>query len=443
MIPHINIFSGIAPTHMHTALNTHTHTSTHTLTSQTCTRTLTSTHAHTTHTHTQPLPRTNSVSSSSVRGISTTDSPHTQEGGKEQNNVPIKGRLVARKPIRRRTTKREARHLRNGVSSDSETKPFNSSSDDDDGYIKMNSTLTTMNLELSTFNPRASGYYLKILPSDSLSGGRDRRALSEEPMTLLRDDQTSDSDIETDPSYLQILSSDDLLSPDSPDYIPMDMWSSDSLAQNCEEEFSNSESFERDEPSNWLSSTRPTPISDSTQIQNNRPLIKGSSHSLGTTALRQIKYSDVTIHPIVDGFPRKPSKPQKFKYQEVTLNQEPTKSSPILSQTNEPIERIYYKTTTKEGETPPLTNLLPGRRFQIHSYVEIDTDDIEQMGLQFDQSKESASSGGLSSQPSLYKLAPPTIPHRPDDLDGWAESTVHSRQHVITGKHNYIHIFVW
>ena len=223
VIPHINIFSGSPPPpHTHTALNAHTHTQVHTPSHPRHAHTsYPSTHAHTTHTHTQPLPRTNSMSSSSVRGISTPDSPHTQEGGKEQNNVPIKGRLVARKPTRRRTTKREARHLRNGVSSDSETKPFNNSSDDDDGYIKMNSTLTPMNLELSTFNPRASGYYLKILPSDSLSGGRDRRALSEEPMTLLRDDQTSDSDIETDPSYLQILSSDDLLSPEAENYMAL------------------------------------------------------------------------------------------------------------------------------------------------------------------------------------------------------------------------------
>ncbi len=170
--------------------------------------------------------------------------------------------------------------------------------------------------------------------------------------------------------------------------------------------------------------------------QNNRPLIKGNSHSLGTTALRQIKYSDVTIHPIIDGLPRKPSKPQKFKYEEVILQPDPTKSlvPPPLSQTklkNDSIEHIYYKTTTQKGETPPLTNSLPKRRLQVHSYVDIDTDEIEQMSLQSDQSNSRIP----STQSSLYKLAPPTIPHRPDDLDGWAESTVHSRQHVVTGKY--------
>ncbi len=137
--------------------------------------------------------------------------------------------------------------------------------------------------------------------------------------------------------------------------------------------------------------------------------------------------------------PRKPSKPQKFKYEEVTLQPDPTKSlvPPPLLQTNDPIEHIYYKTTTQKGEPPPLTSSLPGRRLQIHSYVDIDTDEIEQMSLQSDQSNPRI----LSSQPSLYKLAPPTIPHRPDDLDGWAESTVHSRQHAVTGKcvNNYLY----
>ncbi len=196
------------------------------------------------------------MSSSSVRRVSTPDSPqqidqsvsslpvtslsviNTQEGNKEHHNVPIKGRLFARKPIRRRTTKREARHLRNGVSSDSETKPFNNSSSDDDDYIKMSSLNPKM-----TFDPRASGYYLKILPSDS--GGLDRRALSEEPMTH---NDNSDSESETDPSYLQILSSDDLLSPDSPDYIAMSLWESNSLVMTNED----NSSMERDVPSNWI-----------------------------------------------------------------------------------------------------------------------------------------------------------------------------------------------
>ncbi len=324
-------------------------------------------------------------------------SPPIIKTPKEQNDILVKGRLVARRPIRRRTTKREARQLRNGVCSDGEA-----CSSDEDGYIQMNPQL----LRSAPLDQRGSGYYLKILPSQE-TNSRDRRALSEEPLF-------NDSDSN---SYLIVLPS-GRESPDSPDYVPMDSWKTDNSTDENE--------TERDELYNWVPILAGGGKTTPTQKEERK------SPSLAPPPTqRTIKYSDVTIQPLPPGLPRKPSKPQKFKYETVDLKE-------TLANENQLENHIYYKTTTsvKKGEMPSVTRSLPCRQFQIHSYVEIDTDDIEQMSLQHDRQKVMELSTSppdpltASVESSPYKLSPPTVPYRPDDLDGWVES---NRQHVVTG----------
>ena len=393
--------------------------------------------------------------------------------------------LVARRPTRRhRSTRREAKQLRHGVCSDSETKAYSSSDDDD--YITMNPTLAPMLLALPNpthnFDPRASGYYLKILPP-GFQGSHDRRALSEEP--ILYTSSSSDSDLTSDPddeqtppSSLAILDKTIPIrvgqtTPTSPDYIHMESWMTDSAELD--------ENSERDVPSNWIAEPVATGNQESQSLpvgmlshtlgnspkKEDAPIIKRSSNSLANTSLRadrgrMIKYSDVTIHP-VEGLPRKLSKPQKFKYQTVNLNEGTVKEEPhplplperspaSLPHTVTPThphteERIYYKTTsslfgsrTPQPHTitaPPLPGSLPGRRLDWHSYVEIDTDEVESAELQQNEPIRSQTSEDdlLSSvESSPYKLAPPTIPERPDDLDGWVQSRIHSRQQMVSGR---------
>ncbi len=360
---------------------------------------------------------------------------------KESDNpsITIKGRLVARQPIRRRTTKREARQLRNGICSDGE-----GCSSDEDGYITMNPQL----LKSAPLDKRASGYYLKILPPQDTSS-RERRALSEEPLFY-------DSD-----SYLKLLpaSAGTQSGPDSPDYVPMDSWKTDTSSIDGESE--------RDNPTNWIAGLVAPGNATPTQKE------QGKTPPSLPPKQKPIHYSDVTIQP-VPTLPWKPSKPQKFKYETVDLKETmATKPHPPTTKVIAD-DHIYYKTTSKNGEMPSLTHSLPSRRFEIHSYVEIDTDDIEQMKLQSDRPMKLQSDRpmnlqrdrpmklqsdrpmklqsdrpieldspidplSMSIESSPYKIGPPTIPNRPDDLDGWAESTVHSRQHIISGTHTHTH----
>ena len=463
------------------------------------------THAHThTHTHTQPLPRTNSMSNSSFHGVSFPHQTNQSDRSIPTKDLPLiatpdsdldeyssskiksrkisvkrlDSRLVARRPTRRhRSTRREAKQLRNGVCSDSETKAYSSSDDDD--YIKMNPTLAPMLLALpsSTQNidPRASGYYLKILPPeareshDSHAMSRDRRAMSEEPV-LYATSSSSDSDSTSDPEedrtpppYLAIVTEAtptiiEQTTPTSPDYIHMESWLTDSAEHN--------EGSEHDVPSNWI--IEPITKEEETPRSSNSLSVNASL----STGRRRIKYSDVTIHP-VDGLPRKLSKPQKFKYQTVNLKEgtveeePPPLPIPLRSPASRPHtitptqphtltppaeERIYYKTTSSLFGTqvpqphtftaPPLSSSLPAQRCVWHSYVEIDTDEFESAVSQENEPIGSQSSQGdnsSSSQTSLdsspYKVAPPTVPERPDDLDGWVQSRIHSREQVVSGTY--------
>ena len=487
------------------AILKHTHTHTHTRT-----------HTHT-HTHTQPIPRANSMSNSSFHRVSFPDTP--QQTSQSDRSVPIKdlsliatpesileecscteiksrkisvkrldSRLVARRPTQRhRSTRREAKQLRKGVCSDSETKAYSSSDDDD--YITMNPALAPMLLAIPSsaqnVDPRASGYYLKILPPES----RDRRAQSDEPV-LYASSSMSDSDSTSDPEeepipppYLTIVTeatptSIDQTTPTSPDYIHMESWMTDSAEHD--------EGSERDVPSNWIAEpvTMGNPESQLTQSlkmlgkspkEEENPVINRSSNSLSANASlstgrrRILKYSDVTIHP-VEGLPRKLSKPQKFKYQTVNLKEGTVEEDPpplpahlrspashphTITPTQPPSEeRVYYKTTSSlfgsrapQPHTitaPPLSSSLPARRREWHSYVEIDTDEFESAASQENEPMGLHSSEGelsSSSQTSLdsspYRVAPPTVPERPDDLDGWVQSRIHSREQVVSGTANH------
>ena len=261
-------------------------------------------------------------------------------------------------PITRRTTPKERKELRHGVRSDG----AQMDSDEDD-YIPMNPILLSQSFLLpsSPADPRASGYYLKVLPSAAPA----LPSVPQEP-------------------------------PKSPGDVYIDM------------ETPNVGPESQSLPIHLL----PEPKADNLQIGKSSRA-QTSPKNLRIEKPRALKYSDVTIEKPGRATIKQRSASSPIKYQVVKVGKQPSlaKESSLTESkksqgalfADRPLpprpdhESPYY--ITHVGATPsPLSQSAPTRKAMWHEYVEIDEDDLEKM------------SG-----------SPPKIPKRPENLDKLSE----------------------
>ena len=261
-------------------------------------------------------------------------------------------------PFTRRTTPKERKELRYGVRSDG----AQMDSDEDD-YIPMNPILLsqTFLIPASPIDPRTSGYYLKVLPSNDLA----LPSIPQEP-------------------------------PKSPGDVYIDMEN-----PNVGLESQSIPIHSTAEPT-----TDSLPIGRSSRAQT-------SPKNLRIGKPRALKYSDVTIERPGRATISDRSASSPIKYQLVKVGKQPSlakesnttesKKSQGALFADRPLpprpdhESPYY--ITHVGATPsPLSQSAPTRKAMWHEYVEIDEDDLEKM------------SG-----------PPPKIPKRPVDLDRLTE----------------------
>ena len=412
-------------------------------------------------------PLSQSVTNRPVAGNVTSFEQKKQQLCKTLSHNP-----AANVPIKRRTTPKERKELRHGICSEGAQMDS-----DDDEYIAMNSIgmfdLTSSTLQLPTSNypldPRASGYYLKILPSnDSHAGGN--RIKPPKPVSYAEFNR---------PNPIHTKDVKESLASPSTEFVESDS------------ESENETDKQRSQP---IHLTRQTKITSSDvnmmSSRHHPPVNKRTSNSLNGAQRfkvnnsklksgRTVHYSDVTVETSND-VKRKPSVPKKYRYQMVNLIKEskpvitaqnsenqpaptlPQRSAPSKQVSKVPAqqnstdsERIYYITssslTDQTGLTrpPPLTGSVPGRRAVWHEYVEIDEKEMDKKArnptpnppTQLSSSNASnaeinsvppraSSTSSTDSQP--YKVKPPEVPYRPDDLDKFVE-----HRSVSSGDYSY------
>ena len=299
-----------------------------------------------------------------------TSSVHKQELSKTKSYNPTTGGI----PITRRTTPKERKELRHGVCSDG----AQMDSDEDD-YIPMNPICLMSRtsgephqLVIPPTDPRASGYYLKVLPNDVISVAP----------TASQDRPKSPGDV-----YVDIDTAIDLKS------LPV--------------------------PEATKSTTRP---SLTTADHENSPIEGGSLHAQQTSRSqlqhgnsRALKYSDVTIEQPGRASIKDHTASPPIKYQQVEIGKQLSSHAKESSDTTEPKKSMfadrplpprpdhdcpYYITNSVAMGTvppPPLLQSVLNRRTVWHEYVEIDEEELEKLS------------------------GPPDIPKRPMNLDKLAE----------------------
>ena len=295
-------------------------------------------------------------------------SVHKQELAKTKSHVPTTGGI----PITRRTTPKERKELRHGVCSDG----AQMESDEDD-YIPMNSICLMSQtfgephqLLVPPTDPRASGYYLKVLPNDVISV----------TPPASQDRPKSPGDV-----YIDMDTAKDLKSLPVPEA---------------------------------TKSTRQTPA---TMDRENTP-IGGSLHAQQTSRnqiqpgkLRGLKYSDVTIEQPGRASIKDHAASPPIDYQLVQLGKQLPSNAKESSGTTEPKKSMfadrplpprpdhdcpYYITNSVPMGTippPPVLQSMLARRTVWHEYVEIDEEELEKLS------------------------SPPHVPKRPMNLDKLAE----------------------
>ena len=296
-------------------------------------------------------------------------SVHKQELSKTKSHIPTTGGI----PITRRTTPKERKELRHGVCSDG----AQIESDEDD-YIPMNPICLMSRtfgephqLLVPPTDPRASGYYLKVLPNDVISVAP----------SASQDRPKSPGDV-----YIDMDTAKDLKS------LPV--------------------------PEATKSTARPSPM---TTDRENTP-IGGSLHAQQTSRnqiqpgkFRGLKYSDVTIEQPGRASIKDQAASPPINYQLVQHGKQLPSNAKESSGTTEPKKLMfadrplpprpdhdcpYYITNSVPMGTvppPPVLQSMLNRRTVWHEYVEIDEEELEKLS------------------------SPPDVPKRPMNLDKLAE----------------------
>ena len=299
-----------------------------------------------------------------------TSSIYKQELSKTKSYNPTTGGI----PITRRTTPKERKELRHGVCSDG----AQMDSDEDD-YIPMNPICLMSRtsgephqLLIPPTDPRASGYYLKVLPNDVISVAP----------AALQDRPKSPGDV-----YVDIDTAKDLKS------LPV--------------------------PEATKTTTRQSLM---TADHENTPIGGGSLHAQQTSRSqlqhgksRALKYSDVTIEQPGRASVKDHSGSPPIKYQLVEIGKQLSSHAKESSGATEPKKSMfadrplpprpdhdcpYYITNSVAMGTvppPPVLQSVLNRRTVWHEYVEIDEEELEKLS------------------------GPPNVPKRPVNLDKLAE----------------------